>query len=62
MATYQRAYGFSWSRDKIEACGVGKGLEILVSREEGNAPVDAGLGDQRVSDNTFARNRPARCQ
>jgi len=36
-------------QDQIEARGFGERAEILVSREQGNAPVNAGLGNQRVS-------------
>ena len=59
MANYQWALtdsGLS-SQDKIESRRAGEGTEILVSREESDTTVDAGLGDQRISDSRFAVRR-----
>jgi hypothetical protein len=41
-------------KNKIETCSVGERSKVTVSREEGNASVDTGLGDQGVAEPCLA--------
>ncbi len=40
----------SGPKDKIEACSLGKCLEVPIPREKRNISVDTALGDQRVAE------------
>jgi hypothetical protein len=71
MATYEWAWGKSHSaagkwrgplQHKAEARRGEERAEISVSREEKNATVDTGLGDQRISESRLAAFQQYLCR